>query len=434
MSIPSEQITSGVLINELVPLNENGSDLLMSRDLLALYHTNAFDGDSKADTTVKIPISQIIRKIDITIENDSLVATWYNPNNLKIKPITSLNQNTPIDDNFVLPIKNGGTGTSDEEGLFLKRTTDIFTGNLTLNGGFTVQNSNTTKTVAQIASSHIADLQVASSTAACNLSANQENIGLYDDTNQKWILKKNVIEAGSEIGAATTLYGTATESKAVRDLQAVMYTENDGTYKYRMFLTGLGNLRIERSTDGGQTYQKFSYAATRNVQNGTTMPLAIEQGGTGQSTKENVIKSLFDIRANNSAVSSKNQYILGRTSDGDGVWYTASDLRSWAGGIGSASSQSLNLSSVNSTASFASKGTGLIIVYGRPGGGGYQSFSIPYNALKTSAASATPFLLSEPEYYIKGDIWRSGTTIYVKLTAKTLNNSAANISSIYNYI
>lgn len=112
MSIPSEQITSGISINQLNGLQY--STHLNSRDEFAIYHYPSGNNDIRRYQTVKIPLSNIIDKIAITLDtNNNLKAVYNVSGTIPVTPITSIGLNTPFDANFILSVEKGGTGTSN---------------------------------------------------------------------------------------------------------------------------------------------------------------------------------------------------------------------------------------------------------------------------------------------------------------------------------
>lgn len=305
MSIPSSEIETGVLIKELPVLISGETNILEQNDEVAVYHYSTSNGIEK---TYRVPMNQIIDKIGIKLDQQGKLTTAFGvSSSSKVKPLTSIGSSAVFNQGFILPIQLGGTGSSTEK--YLKNTTDILNGILTVFDeqglsvlgkdlfthniscdSLTSQNDsyiNADLYVKNNASTHATDIKVSYGEDQGNMlafSANTNNQrGLWDFSTGNWL----VYSSGLGSTAKHIFNGVASCASALSSPngEVYIYNYNNNQTRYRVVFTGYGNLRVDKSTDSGQTWEIDHYAA--HVPNVSTTALRKTYFGDNMNGKNN---------------------------------------------------------------------------------------------------------------------------------------------------
>ncbi len=201
--IPIAEIQYGILIKDL-----QNSDTISYLDELPVSHKSTESNDT--DKTYRASLQKIAENLKFYIDQNGNLKSTFRGNS-QVKPLSDITVDN-LDDNFVLPIENGGTGSSER--TFLNNTTDILKGNLTIkdgndrNASFTVQSENSPSLVLTNSTVNIGFTTLSSNTIAL----------LGGDNSQASfpIIEKEIDLSHDTQGAATTFYGTATSAMSAQ--------------------------------------------------------------------------------------------------------------------------------------------------------------------------------------------------------------------------
>ncbi len=278
--IPIADIQYGVLIKNLDGLDPSR---ISSLDEIAISHNSTGSGDT--DKTYKASIGNLINKINFYIDNNGVLRSGFNTGTT-VKPLSDITIDN-LDNNFILPIENGGTGSTERN--FLKNTTDTLKGNLTIEDG------NDRRASFVVKGENLPTLALTNSTVNIGFATRSSNtIALLggDNSQASFPIIEKEIDLNHDIqGAATTFYGTATNAMSA------------------------------------STAQKAVQAITSDTLSST---LSVNKGGTGQSVASSVRYSFFNNNLYTSAASAKTRYIIGITEQwADGGYFSKSDLKTW---------------------------------------------------------------------------------------------------------
>ena len=321
MSIPSSEIETGVLIKELPTLIAGGMNLLAQNDEVAVYHYSTSNGIEK---TYRVPMDQIINRIGIKLDQQGRLITAFGVSpSSRIKPLTSIGSSAVFNQGFILPIQLGGTGSSTEK--YLKNTTDTLNGILTvfdeqsssssslgkdlsthniscdsftsennsyINANFYVKNSTSTHgSDIEVYYGEQGDPRAGELYNGITLSALAEDRrGIWDHGTRSWLL----YSLGQGSTAKHVFNGTASCARTLSSPngEVYIYNYNNNQTRYRVVFTGYGNLRVDKSTDSGQTWEIDHYAA--HVPNVSTTALRKTYFGDNMNGKnDNPTASYF---------------------------------------------------------------------------------------------------------------------------------------------
>ena len=344
-------------------------------------------------------------------------------------------------------------------------------------GNINITSTNSTKVSPQITASNLAQIKIGNTSATSAFCVNDNIIGLYDNTNADWIIKKDVTE-GIDQGTGTTYYGT---TLAAPYSQAYLLRGSTSSTQHRLALTGYGNIRVDTSIDGGQNWVT-SYYATHNGDSAQD-PLPIERGGTGASnisdarnnlqvpSTANVWLASTSRTANtvlaapngsaggagfrslvaadlptvtiakggtgatdrltafknltNQNVGSAAKYFVSLTTSWESAGY--SSIADTCAALGIKATRLWNGSMQSGSATFSFGGYNAYIVLGKPSGGSFTSLIIPAIALGTSDIQC---MLSDETTYISFKLKYSGSTGTITYVTRT-SGSNGTINYIY---
>ena len=294
--IPIADIQGGILIKDL-----QDSETILPSDELPVSHTHTESNDT--DKTYRASLQKIAQNLKFYVdENGGVLKSTFTGNQAPLK-ITINN----LDNNFILPVDKGGTGSSTEK--YLKNTTDTLNGILTVFDeqglsvlgkdlfthniscdSFTSKNDsyiNADLYVKNNTSTHATDIKVSYGEDQENMLAFSANInnqrGLWDFSTGNWLVYSN----GLGSTANHIFNGTASCARALSspNSEVYIYNCNNSQTRYRMLLTGYGNLRVDKSIDSGLTWETDHYAA--HVPNVSTTALRKTYFGDNMNGKNN---------------------------------------------------------------------------------------------------------------------------------------------------
>ena len=299
--IPITNIQGGILIKDL-----QESETISSSDELPISHNT--DSSSDTDKTYRASLQKIAQNLKFYMDENGVLKSTFTGSQTPLK-ITKENL-----DNLILPVDKGGTGSSTEK--YLKNTTDILNGSLTVfdEQGLSVLGKdlfthniscdsltsrdhsyiNANLYVKNNASTHGSDIEVyygeqGDSHAGelyngITLSAIAEDRrGIWDHGTRSWLL----YSLGQGSTAQHVFNGTASCARALSSPngEVYIYNYNNNQTRYRVVFTGYGNLRVDKSTDSGQTWEIDHYAA--HVPNVSTTALRKTYFGDNMNGKNN---------------------------------------------------------------------------------------------------------------------------------------------------
>ena len=252
-------------------------------DEIPVSHLSTGTGDT--DKTYRASLGSIVNNIKFGLDSNGNLKAIFGGSS-SIKPLSNITVEN-LDSSFILPESKGGTGSSIRN--FLKNTTDILKGNLT------IEDSNDRNASFTVKSENSPSLALTNSTVNIGFTTLSSNsIALVGGDNSQAsfpIIEKEIDLSHDTQGAATTFYGTATNAISA------------------------------------STAQKAVQAITSDTLSST---LSVDKGGTGQSAASSVRYSFFNNNLYTSPASAKNRYIIGITEQwADGGYFSKSDLKTW---------------------------------------------------------------------------------------------------------
>lgn len=295
--IPIADIQGGILIKDL-----QDSETILPSDELPVSHTGIESNDT--NKTYRASLQKIAQNLKFYINEDGVLKSTFTGSQTPFN-ITINN----LDNNLILPVKKGGTGSSTEK--YLKNTTDTLNGVLTVFDEYSGLSSvlgkdlsthtitcdsltsendsyiNADLYVKNSTSTHATDIKVSYGEDQENMlafSANKNNQrGLWDFSTGNWLVYSN------GLGSTTNhiFNGTASCARALSSPngEVYIYNYNNNQTRYRVVFTGYGNLRVDKSTDSGQTWEIDHYAA--HVPNVSTTALRKAYFGDNMNGKNN---------------------------------------------------------------------------------------------------------------------------------------------------